>query len=190
MSQSKQTPILQPVTLWLRVLRAAPQLRGFVFAGLVGTLIDYGFYQLYDQWLPPLFSKGLAFSSATLFVYFMNKFWTFKQPLHSKREISAFFALYTVSMLVNTGVNSVCLQLLPKWTHQWVMASHSAEGVTAGVVLPMLAHPRSIKLMAFVLATGTSTIINFIGQKFWVFELKKKQVAKQLAQPAKQGSEN
>jgi putative flippase GtrA len=44
--------------------------------------------------------------------------------------------------------------------------------------------------MAFVLATGTSTVINFIGQKFWVFELKRKQVAKQLAQPAKQGIEN
>jgi putative flippase GtrA len=168
MSQSEQTPTLQPVTLWLRVLRAAPQLRGFVFAGLVGTLIDYGFYHLYDQWLPPLFSKGLAFSSATLFVYWMNKFWTFKQPLHSKREISAFFALYTASMLASTSV----------------------EGATAGAVLPLLAHPRSIKLMAFVLATGTSTIINFIGQKFWVFELKKKQVAKQSAQLAKQGIEN
>ena len=119
----------------------------------------------------------------------MNKFWTFKQPLHSKREISAFFALYTFSMLVNTSVNSVCLQLIPKWTHQWAMANPSVEGVTAGVLLPLLAHPRSIKLMAFVLATGTSTIINFIGQKFWVFELKKKQVAKQLAQPAKQGIE-
>jgi putative flippase GtrA len=190
MSQSEQTPTLQPVTLWLRVLRAAPQLRGFVFAGLVGTLIDYGFYHLYDQWLPPLFSKGLAFSSATLFVYWMNKFWTFKQPLHSKREISAFFALYTASMLVNTGVNSVCLQLIPKWMHQWTMASTSVEGATAGAVLPLLAHPRSIKLMAFVLATGTSTIINFIGQKFWVFELKKKQVAKQSAQLAKQGIEN
>ncbi|MCX5920498.1 MAG: GtrA family protein [Candidatus Melainabacteria bacterium] len=180
MSLSEQSTFQQPAqpfkTLWFRLQRLAPQLRGFVLAGLIGTLIDYGFYQLYDQWLPPLLSKGLAFSSATLFVYFMNKFWTFKQPLHSRREISAFFALYTVSMVVNTAVNSLCLQGLPS-VHQYLMV-HSTNELT-NWLLPLFSHARSVKLMAFLMATGTSTMINFMGQKFWVFELKKKQLAKQ-----------
>jgi putative flippase GtrA len=156
---------LPPATLAFKLKQLYPQLRGFVFAGLVGTLIDYGFYHLYDQWLPPLFSKGLAFSSATIFVYVMNKFWTFKQPLHSRREVAAFFALYTVSMLVNTTVNSLALQYFPHFFH------------TVGV-LPLLLSGRMVKLLAFLMATGTSTVINFIGQKFWVFELKNKQLAK------------
>jgi putative flippase GtrA len=177
MMSSQLAPAQQPATVWLKLLRLAPQLRGFVFAGLVGTLIDYLFYHWYDQWLPPLFSKGLAFSSATLFVYFMNKFWTFKQPLHSRREISAFFALYTVSMLVNTSVNSFCLQFLPTVHHQLMLASNPTDGVTV-LLLSVFSHVRSMKVIAFLMATATSTVINFIGQKFWVFELKKKQLAK------------
>jgi putative flippase GtrA len=37
----------------------------------------------------------------------------------------------------------------------------------------VLASSSGIKLVAFILATSTSTVINFFGQKFWVFELKK-----------------
>jgi len=167
------------LTVWQRMLLLYPQVRGFVLAGLIGTLIDYGFYHVYDQWFPPLLSKGLAFSSATIFVYFMNKFWTFKQPLHSKRELWAFFGLYTFSMLVNTTVNTVCLQWLPS-LHYKVHAitnSSSGEGIHY-LLLLAFAHPRSVKLVAFLIATAASTVINFFGQKFWVFELKRKQLAK------------
>jgi putative flippase GtrA len=176
MPHSEHTRVQDPFNPWVKVLQLTPQLRGFVFAGLVGTLIDYGFYHLYDHWLPPLFSKGLAFSSATLFVYFMNKFWTFKQPLHSRREIVAFFALYTVSMLLNTGVNSFCLDAMPTAYHHWMVSHPLVEG---GFLLRVFAPLLHIKLVAFVIATASSTVLNFMGQKFWVFELKKKQVAKQ-----------
>ena len=30
-----------------------------------------------------------------------------------------------------------------------------------------------VKLFAFLCATGTSTVLNFVGQKFWVFKEKK-----------------
>jgi putative flippase GtrA len=178
MPHSDHTRVQAPFNPWVKFLQLTPQLRGFVFAGLVGTLIDYGFYHLYDNWLPPLFSKGLAFSSATLFVYFMNKFWTFKQPLHSRREIVAFFALYTVSMLLNTGVNSFCLYALPMAYHDWTL-SHPIMG--NNYLLALTALLPHTKLLAFLMATASSTVLNFMGQKFWVFELKKKQVAKQAS---------
>jgi putative flippase GtrA len=188
MHPSTQPSIIpKPTTLttWQRLTLLYPQVRGFILAGLIGTLIDYSFYYVYDQWFPPLFSKGLAFSSATVFVYFMNKFWTFKQPLHSKRELWAFFGLYTVSMLVNTTVNTLCLQGLPNLYQQLQHTQFISTGSTYQLILVSLSHPRSIKVLAFLMATSTSTIINFIGQKFWVFELKRKQLAKHMTNSTK-----
>jgi len=33
-------------------------------------------------------------------------------------------------------------------------------------------NPQLVKLFGFLCATGVSTILNFIGQKFWVFKMK------------------
>lgn len=86
------------------------------------------------------FAKGLSFLSGTVVAYVINKFWTFERPERSLAEVFKFALLYGFTLGVNVGVNALVLALLP------------------GQIT-----------LAFLCATGTSTVLNFLGQKFFVF---------------------
>jgi putative flippase GtrA len=79
--------------------------------------------------------------SGTVVAYFINKFWTFKQNKKSVSEVLRFAILYFLTFLANVGVNKMALNILTGST-----------------------------IIAFLFATATSTLLNFIGQKYWVFK--------------------
>lgn len=116
------------------------ELPRFLIAGFLVVIVDATIYYFLLFFLPPLFSKLIAFITGTTVAYLMNKFWTFKKSGFFHEEIIKFIFLYILAMIINVGINSLT-----------IFISHSL-------------------IFAYFLATGTSASFNFIGQKFFVFK--------------------
>jgi putative flippase GtrA len=92
-------------------------------------------------------TKGIGFIGGTIFSYFVNCFWTFNQQTTGAGSAGRFILVYLVSLVANIVVNYLSID--------WLKASALIS--------------EYILLTAFILATGVSAIINFIGMKFFVF---------------------
>jgi putative flippase GtrA len=88
----------------------------------------------------------------------MNKFWTFKAHAHSWSEISKFIGLYTGTFLANVAVNQIVITVAPQLSS----------------ALKPYVYP-----LGWITATGVSTILNYLGQKFWVFRRPKNKAVKE-----------
>jgi putative flippase GtrA len=84
--------------------------------------------------------------------YTLNKLWTWKQRDRSNARLLKFAVLYGVSLFLNVFTNSTLLYLLNEYKD-------------------ILDLPFKY-LIAFVGATGMSAVVNFVGQKFWVFRVR------------------
>ena len=100
-------------------------------------------------------AKAIGFMCGSLYTYYMNKRFTWKQRNRNNRRLARFFALYSVSFVMNIMGN--------KWALTW-----------PDEVVPLL----KVKDSAFLFATGLSVVINFLGQKLWVFNHNVSLVAK------------
>ena len=129
----------------------------FFVIGLLATSVDFALYFWWHYYVTFSIAKTCSFTCGSLIVYFLNKFFTFKQPHRSHAEMIRFMILYASTMLANVWSNSLCLWLTKLW-------------------LPLIWHTWSTEviIIAFICATGVSTVINFLGQKFWVFRHKRK----------------
>ncbi len=112
----------------------------FFIVGLCCAGVDLSVYRLMSVVLPTGIAKLLGFVCGTCLSYIFNKLWTFKKEQHSGKEVLQFAILYGGSMTANVATNHHMLIL----THQNIMIS-------------------------FLAATGVSTVINFTGQRLWVF---------------------
>lgn len=117
------------------------QLSRFLVVGLSAVATDFLCYFALLTFLPHAPAKGFSFIAGTVVAYFFNKYWTFEQKNYNHAEIGRFIILYVSTLALNVAVNTLSLNLLPELT-----------------------------LFAFLAATSTSTILNFIGQKWWVFK--------------------
>ncbi|HEY0638155.1 MAG TPA: GtrA family protein [Pseudonocardiaceae bacterium] len=119
------------------------QLLRFVLVGGLAFLVDYGAYQALlalDVWIH--LAKGLSFIAGTTTAYLLNRRWTFRAP-GSAGRFAGFLGLYGTTFLVNVGMNALALHLLPP----------SAWEIT----------------LAFVVAQGTATTINFAVMRLVIF---------------------
>ena len=126
------------------------QLTSFIVIGISVTLLDFIIYELLSSIISYVLAKTISFITGSITAYLLNKFFTFRQPSHSTAESIRFAALYTLTLVVNVSVNQLCLTVLPQ-------IGRLAESWQIVVI------------MAFIVATGFSTVLNFIGQKLWVF---------------------
>lgn len=124
------------------------QLLRFLVSGSSAVATDTTIYWLCLPYLPPSAAKAVSFISGTLVAYVLNKFWTFKVPHRSHAEIVKFGCLYLSTLGINVLVNRVILNCLPAFL----------PGATDRHIM-----------IAFFCATGTSTVLNYLGQRFWVF---------------------
>ncbi len=125
----------------------------FVIAGVCATGADAFVYfvLVHSLSLGHDPSKAVSFLVGTLVAYVINKFMTFRTPGRSVAEATRFSVLYGTAFCVNVGVNHGVLAL-----SRLVSSGTSPPGAWATVP-------------AFLVATACSTILNFFGQKFWVF---------------------
>jgi len=123
----------------------------FLSIGLFTTSIDFILYSIGQHFVSYSIAKACSFMLATCFSYLLHKHFTFRQKQHKIKNMFRFAILYFLSMGLNVLMNSLSIALL-----------------SACIFISWLTH-REILISAFLIATGFSTIVNFLGQKFWVF---------------------
>ncbi len=117
----------------------------FLVVGCITVLIDFTSYTLLQSWtgLPVDVAKGLGFLIGTAFAYFANRHWTFGHKEPERGSAWRFAVLYGITLAFNVLVNATSLYALQGMV--W-----SRQG-------------------AFLLATGVSAFLNFLGMKYLVF---------------------
>jgi putative flippase GtrA len=129
------------------------ELLRFLVSGFTAVAIDLGVYFLLVMIMSTNLAKGISFISGTFVAFMLNKYWTFEVKERSYLEIVKFITLYAITLAINIAVNKIVLNMALKMDLDFGFR-----------VIP------KAYMIAFLCATGTSTILNFIGQKFWVFK--------------------
>ncbi len=116
----------------------------FLVGGGSAVLTDFTlYYLLMHLGMGTDISKLISYVSGAAVGFVINKLWTFQSKKFKTSEIVKYIILYAVSAVANSLVNNLVLRIF------------------------------SISLIAFLAATGVSTVINFLGQKFFVFTKEK-----------------
>jgi putative flippase GtrA len=117
----------------------------FLFVGSLTVLIDFLCYRglVWIDLLGINAAKGISFITGTIFAYFANRLWTFKHKGPRLSSAWRFGLLYSLTLATNIFANAVTLI--------WLASIPSAIQI------------------AFLVATGISAILNFLGLKYFVF---------------------
>jgi len=115
-----------------------------LIVGITTVALDFAVYRLFlflDTPTAP--AKAAGFIAGTIFAYFANRLWTFDRAKGGRNVFAMFMGLYLTTLLINVGVNS-------------------------GVIL-ILGESELLLGLAFLMATGTSATLNFVGMRMIVF---------------------
>ncbi len=134
----------------------------FLIVGMTAVTTDLGSYYLLLGHLHPAVAKAISFVTGSAVAFIMNKFWTFAKYTHSYVEIAKFVLLYTVTLIANVTTNDFFLINFN--------SLHHALLFSVGIKREVDINPSLLVFLAFLVATAVSTILNFIGQKWWVFK--------------------
>ncbi|MEK3911515.1 GtrA family protein [Paenibacillus sp. FSL H7-0331] len=113
----------------------------FLVSGFSAVGTDSLVYITMLSVVSPSIAKTASFLCGTIIAYLLNKYWTFQIKSKSYKEIMKFVILYLSTLSINVVLNNGLLLIFKEY--YW---------------------------LAFLGATGTSTVLNFIGQKWWVFK--------------------
>jgi len=113
----------------------------FVFIGGCSTAIDFILYLVFLHAVNVVIAKGASMIVASVFSYILNKTLTFKVRKKSDTGmVVRFYIVFVLNLLSNVSVNWLFYSLL------------------------------QTKLVPFILATAAGMAVNFLGQKYFVFQ--------------------
>ncbi|KUI06105.1 GtrA family protein [Mycobacterium sp. IS-3022] len=126
-------------------LSLGTQMGRFIITGGVSAVVDFGLYvALLAAGLHVNVAKTVSFIAGTTTAYLINRRWTFQAPPSAARFI-AVCVLYAVTYAVQVGINYA---FYVAWDEKpWRVP------------------------VAFVIAQGTATVINFVVQRAVIFRL-------------------
>ncbi len=132
----------------------------FAMVGVLNTVVDFLVFQLLNltlQWT--YLAQVIGYCAGILNSYFWNSRWTFRREhTRSVREMLSFVAVNLVSLGVSLGVIWLCrnpIGITDAWAAGWVPAW--LGGFVKGDTIAKL------------IATPCAIIVNFIGNKLFVF---------------------
>jgi putative flippase GtrA len=143
----------QPVELPLdereSPLELRDQLVRFVITGGLSAIVDFGLLViLMGVGLSHTPAKSISFVAGTTTAYLINRRWTFRaEP--SKRRFLAVVVLYALTFALQVGIFSVLFEFL------------TAQGLSR----------LTVQIIAFVIAQGVATTVNFVIQRTVIFRL-------------------
>ncbi|GAA2570880.1 GtrA family protein [Mycolicibacterium diernhoferi] len=118
----------------------------FIITGGLSAVVDFGLYVLLlALGLHVNLAKTLSFIAGTTTAYLINRRWTFQAP-PSRARFVAVMVLYALTYAVQVGINYL-------------------------FYLEFAGQPWQVPV-AFVIAQGTATVINFVVQRAVIFRLK------------------
>lgn len=115
----------------------------FGLAGACSTGIDFVIYMFLSLKIPLTISKGIAMTISSIFSYIVNKRFTFE---NNEQTNTGYLMRFYLVFFANMGINLSVTYL-----------SYKATGN---------------KLMAYAMATACGMIVNYLGQRFYVFRMK------------------
>ena len=124
---------------WIKSKFEIKEILKFLVGGGSAVVVDALFYAILKAYIDFSVAKAISYILGAFVGFIINKLWTFESKKFKAAEIYKYIILYACSALANTGVNKFVI---------WVIPS---------------------TVFAFLCATGTSTVMNFLGQKFLVF---------------------
>ncbi|VDG69843.1 GtrA-like protein [Clostridium carnis] len=117
------------------------ELLRFLVGGGSAVITDYVIYKiLLSIGLDISIAKAISFICGSIVGFIINKLWTFESKSFVKSELWRYAILYGITAVINSLINNLVICVL------------------------------GIQFIAFLCATGTSTVLNFLGQKFFVFK--------------------
>ncbi len=143
-------PIELPVDERESPLPLRGQLTRFVLTGGLSAIVDFGLLLvLMRLGLGHTPAKACSFIAGTTTAYLINRRWTFRaEP--SRRRFLAVVALYAVTFALQVGLFSGLFIVLEG--RQW--------------------RPILVSTVAFVIAQGVATTVNFVVQRSVIFKLR------------------
>lgn len=120
----------------------------FLITGVISAVVDFTLTLLFQQWvgLTKFLARSIGFIFGTLTAYMINRRWTFQAAPSGKRLVQVII-LYALTYIINAGGYQIIADFL--------------EGFTTVEVASFI---------AFVIAQGTATVINFFVQRIFIFK--------------------
>lgn len=134
---------LEPVAV--RANAHAAEIGRFLVVGFGAVGLDFLVYFLLTSFVPliPTFvAKATSFVAGAMLAFIANRDFVFRAGGKAREQIVPFVLLYALSLGINGAVNELFLSL------------------------------GAVKVVAWVFATGSSTVSNFLGMKLVVFRKK------------------